>query len=109
MTRLVAEIAEEACRLPKQLDSRPSPLVINAPCIPGILRTGYKCARPFFPDGGKGNDRQASGRVRATHHLRVQISDVPADQSSIELGPAAFASVVTPRREDRPLRVERLY
>ena len=49
------------------------------------------------------------GGLRSTHSVVGQIADSPDGQSSIELGPATFATVVTSRRKDRPVRVERLY
>ena len=49
------------------------------------------------------------GGVRSTHAVVGQIEDAPGGQSSITLGPAAFASVVTRRRKEMPVSVERLY
>ena len=49
------------------------------------------------------------GGVRSTHAVVGQIEDAPGGQSSITLGPAAFASVVTSRRQEMPVSVERLY
>lgn len=49
------------------------------------------------------------GGLRSTHAVVGQVAEDSDGQSSIELGPTAFASVVTPRRKDTPVRVERLY
>jgi SSS family solute:Na+ symporter len=49
------------------------------------------------------------GGLRSTHAVVGQIAEAPGGPSSIELGPTAFASVVTPRRKHRPVSVERLY
>jgi SSS family solute:Na+ symporter len=49
------------------------------------------------------------GGLRSTHAVVQKVVDAPTGQSNIELDPATFASVVTSRRKDKPVRVERLY
>ena len=49
------------------------------------------------------------GGLRSTHAVVHEITDTADDKSTIELGPAAMAAVVTRRRKQKPLRVERLY
>ena len=49
------------------------------------------------------------GGLRSSHAVVLQVTEAPKGQSNIELDPATFASVVTSRRKDKPVRVERLY
>jgi hypothetical protein len=49
------------------------------------------------------------GGLCSTHAVVGQITDAPEGKATIELGPATFASVVTRRRKDKPVHVERLY
>jgi SSS family solute:Na+ symporter len=53
--------------------------------------------------------RRWLGGLRSTHAIVGQIADASDRQSTIALGPTALAAVVSPRRKDKPVRVERLY
>ncbi len=49
------------------------------------------------------------GGLRSTHAVVQKVTPATAGQSNIELDPSTFDSVVTTRRKDQPVRVERLY
>ena len=49
------------------------------------------------------------GGLRSTHSVLGEVTEGLGSQSVIELGSAAMTSVVTARRKDKPVYVERLY
>ena len=55
------------------------------------------------------DSRSWLGGLRSTHAIVAQISALPDAELSIELPPAAYAAVITARRKDRAVTVERLY